>query len=290
MPSRRQCGYDEALEAARYLRRRVPDFPQVGIVLGSGLEGVAEALDEALAIPYPRIPHFPRPGVAGHPGTFCAGRWGNLPVAILQGRVHLYEGYTPAEVVFPVRALGLAGVRILIFTCSAGGIAPRATVGSLMVFSDHLNLQGSSPLAGPVDQRWGERFLDMSAAYDLPLRRMARKAAKQRRLKCFDGVYAAVFGPNYETPAEVCALRRLGADAIGMSTVPEVIAAWQMGLRVLAIAAISNRAAGLSKRPLAHAEVLETGREVCKAVGGLLDGVLRELEKTAAGRKASGGR
>jgi purine-nucleoside phosphorylase len=276
-------GYAEGLQAAGYLRRHIRKFPRVGIVLGSGLDELAGRLNGVTLIPYRRIPHFPRTAVQGHAGILHIGRWETVPVTILQGRVHLYEGFTPAEIVFPVRTLGLAGVEILILTCAAGGIAPQAATGSLMLFSDHLNLQGPSPLEGAVDKRRGARFLDLSAAYDLRLRRMARQAAKALRRKCFEGVYAAVRGPNYETPAEIRALKRLGADAVGMSTVPEVIAARQMNMRVLALAAITNRAAGLAKEPLGHEEVLEAGRAVSRDLARWLDRVLRELARSELG-------
>ena len=267
------------------MRGRAPEFPRVGIVLGSGLGEVTSRLHDSIVIPYRRIPHFPRTSVKGHEGKLHLGHWEKLPVAVLEGRVHLYEGYTPAEVVFPVRSLGLAGVEILILTCAAGGIAPRAIPGSLMLFSDHLNLQGSSPLAGAVDGRWGTRFLDLSAAYDLRLRKAARKAAKSLRLKCFEGVCAAVPGPNYETPAEIRALKRLGADAVGMSTVPEVIAARQMNRRVLAIAAITNRAAGLAKGSLRHDDVLKAGSAASENLIRLLDGVLRSTAASGSGTR-----
>ncbi len=249
----------------------------MGIVLGSGLGKVVEQIEDRVSIPYRRIPHFPCPEVQGHAGTLHVGRWGKARVAILEGRVHLYEGYTPEEVVFPVRALGLAGVRILVVTCAAGGITQRASAGSLMVFSDHLNLQGASPLVGAADERWGSRFVDLSAAYDLPLRRLARKAAKALRLKYIEGVYAADVGPNYETPAEIRALKTLGADAVGMSAVQEVIAARQMNLRVLAVAAITNRAAGLARRPLGHEEVLKAGESTSKRLARMLDRVLSDV-------------
>jgi purine-nucleoside phosphorylase len=275
MPNRRsRHGYTQAVRAARYLKGQMPDFPRVGIVLGSGLDVLAARLRHCVTVPYPRIPHFPTPGVEGHAGDLHLGQWDNLPVAVLAGRVHLYEGYSPAEVVFAVRALGLAGVKTLVLTCAAGGIAASAVPGSLMVFSDHLNLQGSSPLAGPHDTRWGERFVDLSEVYDPGLRRTAMKAARSLRLKCFEGVYAAVPGPNYETPAEVRALMRLGADAVGMSTVPEAIAARQLNMRVLAIALITNRAAGLSRQLLRHDEVLESGRHTAQDLARLLDRTL----------------
>lgn len=278
MPTgREQHGYAQALRAAHDLKRRSKPFPQIGIVLGSGLDAVAAGLTDPLTIPYSRIPHFPRPAVEGHAGRLHLGGWKDLPLAVLAGRAHLYEGCTPAEVVFAVRALGLAGVRTLVLTCAAGGIAPAAVPDSLMVFSDHLNFVASSPLAGPHDKRWGERFVDMTRAYDARLRRAALKAARPLRLKWFEGVYAALPGPQFETPAEIRALKRLGADAVGMSTVPEVIAARQLNLRVLAVALITNRAAGLARGPLRHGEVLAVGSRGADDLARLLDGVLPGL-------------
>jgi purine-nucleoside phosphorylase len=278
MPAQhQQQGYAQPLRAAHFLKRRSKSFPQVGLILGSGLDTLSSRLTDKVTIPYATIPHFPRPAVEGHTGELRLGCWKELPVAVLAGRVHLYEGYTPAEVVFGVRALGLAGVRTLVFTCAAGGIAPAAAVGSLMFFSDHLNLQGSSPLSDPHDPRWGERFVDMSRAYDPRLRRAALKAARALRLKCSEGVYAALPGPQYETPAEVRAMKRLGADAVGFSTVPEVIAARQLNMRVLAIALITNRAAGLVRRPLRHDEVLAAGSRGADGLARLLDRVLPGL-------------
>lgn len=191
--------------------------------------------------------------------------------------MHLYEGYTPAEVVFPTRVLARLGIKTLLVTCAAGGIAPQAVPGRIMIFSDHLDFQAASPLAGPHDNRWGARFVDMSGAYDAELRRLAQRAAAAAGLKGFEGVYAAVLGPNYETPAEIRALRRLGANAVGMSTVPEVVAARQLGLRVMAVAIITNRAAGLSRRPLTHADVLEVGRKASRDLALFLDIFLRKL-------------
>jgi purine-nucleoside phosphorylase len=278
-PVTRHCrhGYREAQEAAHFLQRQWTASPRVGIVLGSGLGEVANGPCNAKRIAYKSIPHFPQPTVQGHAGTLHLGRWGRVPVAILQGRLHFYEGYTPAEVVFPVRVLALAGIQTLVLTCAAGGIARRATPGSFMIFSDHLNFQGLNPLVGPHDERRGPRFPDMTEAYDADLRALALRAARAQRLKCFAGVYAALLGPNYETPAEIRALRRLGADAVGMSTVPEVIAARQMGLRVLAIATIANRAAGLARRPLVHQEVLAAAQRVTRNLAALLGAIVSQL-------------
>src|SRR5579863_1971488 len=260
------AGYDQAREAARYLESRWRARPRVAIVLGSGLGEVVERVKDAEVVPYGSIPFFPRLGasVEGHAGELRLGRWGRTPVVILSGRMHLYEGYSPAEVVFPVRVAALAGVETLIVTCAAGGIAPRATPGSFMLFSDHLNFQGQNPLAGLHDSRWGQRFVDLSEPYDPELRRAAKQAAvaagrRHDRLSCWEGVYAALLGPSYETPAEIRFLKRAGAGAVGMSTVPEVIAARQLGVRVLAIATITNRAAGLARGRLSHQEVLERG-------------------------------
>jgi purine-nucleoside phosphorylase len=270
-------GYDEASRAARYILSHSKVRPRVGIVLGSGLGGVLSGLRDAGQIPYGKIPCFPRTGVAGHAGVLHVGNWAGVPVAVLEGRMHLYEGYRPAEVAFPTRVLARAGIETLIATCAAGGIAPAAAPGSFMFFRDHLNCQGANPLAGPHDARWGERFVDVSEAYDPGLRREARRAASACGVKCFEGVYVALLGPSYETPAEIRALRRLGADAVGMSTVPEVLAARQAGVRVLAIATISNRAAGLTRKKLSHQEVLGAGKSTGRNLARLLDSMMPRL-------------
>ena len=274
---RKLPGYPEAQKAARFLESRWQARPRVGIILGSGLGDVVDQVREAIRIPYKSIPSFPRPSVQGHSGVIHLGSWGKIPVALLEGRMHLYEGYTPAEVVFPTRVLILAGIEILIVTCAAGGIAPQGAPGSFMIFSDHLSYQGVNPLAGTHDSRWGQRFVDFTQTYDPELRQKAGRAARASGLKCFEGVYVALLGPNYETPAEIRALKRLGADAVGMSTVPEVMAARQMGTRVLAIATISNRAAGLSGGPLSHEEVLEVGKQSAKKLVRLFDALLPEV-------------
>lgn len=267
-------GFDEAQKAAKFLESRWRERPRVGIILGSGLGDVVSQVRDARQVPYKAIPSFPKPSVEGHSGVLHLGRWGGTPVALMEGRMHLYEGYAPAEVVFPTRVLISAGVRTLVLTCAAGGIAPQAAPGSFMIFSDHLGYQGTNPLAGAHDSRWGQRFVDFSHAYDPDLRKKARQAARGLRLKCFEGVYVALLGPNYETPAEIRALAKLGASAVGMSTVPEVMAARQMGAQVLAIATISNRAAGLSRKPLNHQEVLEVGKQAAKNLARLFDRIL----------------
>jgi purine-nucleoside phosphorylase len=272
--------YLDVLGAARFVRARSKIRPRVGIILGSGLSSALGGFRAAQKISYRSIPHFPRRSVTGHAGVLHLGIWRKVPVAVLEGRLHLYEGYTPAEVVFPTRVLALAGIETLIATCAAGGIALSAMPGSFMIFSDHLNFQGANPLAGRHDARWGERFVDLSEAYDAALRRQARLAARACRVKCFEGVYAALPGPNYETPAEIRVLRRLGADAVGMSTVPEVLAARQAGVRVVAIALISNRAAGLGRAPLSHQEVLRVGSKAAQKLARLLDGLLEKMSQS----------
>jgi purine-nucleoside phosphorylase len=276
-------GYPEAVRAVKYIAARWLAAPRVGLALGSGLGDAVPSLRRVRSIPLAAIPRFPRPSVTGHGGALHLGFWGEVPVAVLAGRVHLYEGYRPAEVVFPVRVLALAGIRSFIATCAAGGIALYATPGSLMVFSDHLNFQGANPLAGFHDQRWGERFVDMTQAYDPRLRLCALKAARALRLKCFEGVYASLLGPTYETPAEIRALKTLGADAVGMSTVPEVIAARQMGVRTLALAVITNRAAGLGRNRLSHTEVLQTGQAASRNLGRLIDALMPALAQQVEG-------
>ena len=272
-------GYPEAQKATKYIQAHSKIRPRVGIILGSGLSGVLAGLENCEQISYAKIPYFPRPSVAGHAGVIHLGDWEGVPVAVLEGRMHLYEGYNPAEVAFPTRVLALLGVKTLIATCAAGGIAPAAAPGTFMVFRDHLNYQGANPLAGPHDARWGERFVDVSEAYDRELRALARKAARACKVKSFEGVYVALLGPSYETPAEIRALNKLGADAVGMSTVPEVLTARQAGLRVLAVATISNRAAGISKTPLSHKEVLEVGRTAGRNLACLLGYLLPRLKE-----------
>jgi len=281
MRSEATPSYREALRAMKYLAARWPAAPVVGIALGSGLGEALPDLSCLRRIPWSAIPGFPRPSVAGHGGVLALGFWGKVPVAVLAGRVHLYEGYSPSEVVFPVRVLARAGIRCYLATCAAGGIAPRATPGTFMVFADHLNFQGANPLAGVHNPRWGDRFVDMTTAYDPDLRRQTLEGARTLGLKCFEGVYAALPGPSYETPAEIRALKTLGADAVGMSTVPEVIAMRQMGVRTLALAFITNRAAGLSSKPPSHQEVVETSRAASRSLARLIGAIMPAL---AAGR------
>jgi purine-nucleoside phosphorylase len=270
--------YEQAEQAAAYILSK-GFAPRVAIILGSGLDEVASRLQTQVTIPYKLIPHFPETTVQGHGGTLHLGSWKGVPAAILEGRVHYYEGHAPAAVVFPVRALALAGVETFILTCAAGGIAAKLKPGSFMVFSDHLHLQGVNPLVGIHDPRWGAQFVDLTEAYDPRLRGITRRAATRLRVPCFEGVYASLLGPTFETPAEISVLKAMGADAVGMSTVPEVMAARQLQRRVLAIATISNRAAGLAGKPLSHEEVLATGRAASRNLADLLDKILPQIGK-----------
>lgn len=273
--------HDKAQEAALFIRERTRLQPRVGLVLGSGLGAFGESLAGATAIPYGEIPHFPVSTAVGHSGRLVVGRSGGVPVAVMQGRVHFYEGYSLREVVFPVRVLAALGVRVLVLTNAAGGINRKLRRCGLLLIRDHLNLQGSNPLLGPNEERLGPRFPDMSEAYSRKLIALAKKEARRLRLRLFEGVYAAMHGPSYETPAEVRALARLGADVVGMSTVPEVIAANHMGLRVLGISCVTNMAAGISKQKINHEEVLEAGERVAGEFTAFLRALIPVLAREA---------
>ncbi len=248
--------------------------PQIGLVLGSGLGAFADDLTDAVRIPYAQIPTFPRSTAIGHAGRLVVGNCGDVPVAVMQGRVHLYEGYSAAEVAFPTRVLGRTGIRALILTNAAGGINVEYGQGALVVLRDHINLQGENPLTGANDERFGPRFPDMTFVYSRRYREIALEEAKKLSIAPREGVYAALAGPSYETPAEIRYLRAIGADLVGMSTVPEAIAARHMGTDVLAISCVTNMAAGILDRALDHEEVLEVGRRVMGQFVGLLRAVL----------------
>jgi purine-nucleoside phosphorylase len=249
----------------------------VAIVLGSGLGAFAEKLEQATAIPFGAIPHFPRSTVEGHSGRLVVGMVSGVPVAAMQGRVHAYEGYSSEEVTFPVRVLGRMGVQRLVLTNAAGGINEGFRQGQLVLIADHINFSGRNPLVGPNDERLGLRFFDMSEAYSARLRELARKAAQDMDLDLEEGVYLCVAGPSFETPAEIRAFERMGADLVGMSTVQETIVARHMGLEVLGISCVTNMAAGIQATPLSHEEVMETGRAVEARLAGLLSRVVPEL-------------
>ncbi|MEQ1898387.1 MAG: purine-nucleoside phosphorylase [Vicinamibacterales bacterium] len=251
--------------------------PATAIVLGSGLGDFADALPDAVTLPYGDLPHWPVSRVVGHAGKLVVGSVGGRRVAVLSGRAHFYEGHDLATVVFATRVMARVGVRELILTNAAGGINTGFASGALMVIDDHLNLMGSNPLVGPNDERMGPRFPDMSEVYSARLRRIADDAARVRGVAVTHGIYAGLHGPSYETPAEIRYLRTIGADAVGMSTVPEAIAARHMGVDVLGISCITNMAAGVINQPLVHSEVLETAQRVKGAFISLLEGIVERL-------------
>jgi len=248
------------------------------MVLGSGLGGFADDLADAVRVAYAEIPSFPRSTAIGHAGQLVIGRAAGVPVVAMQGRVHLYEGYSSKEVAFPMRVFGRMGVRAVILTNAAGGINLEYKQGALVVLSDHINLQGHNPLVGPNDERLGPRFPDMTQAYWKPYRDAALEEASKLGLTVYSGVYAALMGPSYETPAEIRYLRTIGADLVGMSTVGEVIAAVQTGIKCLAISCVTNMAAGILDQPINHEEVLETGERVKGAFMALVKAVLPRIE------------
>lgn len=254
--------YELIQEAVAAVRERCSLQPKVGIILGSGLGAFADSLENKVAIPYSDIPNFPTSSVAGHAGRLVIGTLGDAPIVAMQGRVHMYEGYTPQEVAFPARVLCSLGIDSLVVTNAAGGINGSFKAGDLMLISDHVNLSGRNPLVGGNDERLGPRFPDMSNAYDPELCDILRKTATKLETPLQEGVYVWLSGPTYETPAEIRMLRTLGIDAVGMSTVPETIVANHMGVRVAGISCITNLAAGISKVPLSHAEVSETANRV----------------------------
>ena len=274
--------YDRASAAADAVLVRTTLRPRIAIVLGSGLGAFAEQLQNATAVPYSDLPHFPQSTVVGHSGRLVVGSFENVPLAVMQGRVHAYEGYTSEEVVFPIRVLARMGVTQVILTNAAGGINPAFRQGQLVLIADHINLTGRNPIVGPHDDRFGARFFDMSEAYSARLRRLAHQAGHALDLRLDEGVYCSVLGPSFETPAEIRAFATLGADLIGMSTVQETIAARQMGIEVLGVSCVTNLAAGIQEEPLSHEEVLETGR----AVESLLAGLLARLVPLMAGTES----
>jgi purine-nucleoside phosphorylase len=261
-------------EAVASLRPRIGATPEVAIVLGSGLGEFAEHLEDAVVVPYGDIPHWPRSAVIGRAGKLVVGGRAGRRVAALSGRAHYYEGHPMDAVTFAVRAMGRLGVKTLVLTNAAGGVNTAFSAGALMVIDDHINLLGANPLMGPNDERLGVRFPDMTEVYSRRLRAVADEVAAERGLPLAHGVYVAVSGPSYETPAEIRFFRAIGADAVGMSTVPEAIAARHMGLEVLGISCITNMAAGVLPQPLHHDEVMETAQRVKHAFIGLLDGII----------------
>lgn len=274
--------YDQASEAAQFMAARTPLRPTIGVVLGSGLGGFADQLENNVALPYAEIPHFPQSTAPGHSGRLLIGTIGGVPVALMQGRVHAYEGYVAGQIAFPVRVLARLGIRTLILTNAAGGIRTTFREGQLVLISDHINLTGQNPAIGLNDGRFGLRFFDMGDAYSRRLRALAHSAAKADGLVLEEGVYVSVPGPSYETPAEIRAFRTLGADLVGMSTVLETIAARHMGLEVLGISCVTNMAAGIKPQPLTMEEVIETGKQVEQQFSRLLTRVITAIADAGA--------
>ena len=269
--------FARADHAAKFILSKTKLRPKIALVLGSGLGAFADDLAAPTKIPYAKIPGFPRSTAIGHAGRLVIGSVDNIPVAAMQGRVHAYEGYSPHEVVFPIRVLGRLGIRAAILTNAAGGINTDYKQGALVILRDHINLQGTNPLVGPNDERFGPRFPDMTQAYWKFYREAALVEAKRLGIEPHEGVYAALSGPSYETPAEIRYLRAIGADLVGMSTVPETIVARHLGLRVLGISCVTNMAAGILDRPLDHREVIETGERVKSQFIALLRAVIPRI-------------
>jgi len=280
--------FDEVMEAAQFLRAMMSSAegglePQVAIVLGSGLGAAADAVRDAVVIPYAEIPYFPQSTVEGHSGRIVAGRLGETPVVVMQGRVHYYEGYTPQQVTFPMRVLGALGTKAVVLTNAAGAIDAGHSLGQLVALSDHINFMGWNPQVGPNEPRFGFRlgaglrFFDMTEAYSKRLRALAHETAKEQEFALGEGVYLAVSGPSFETPAEIRAFRAMGATLVGMSTVPETIVARHMGMEVLALSCVTNMAAGLGAGHLSHEEVFLTGRQVEQRLARLLEALAPRL-------------
>ena len=269
--------YDRVEKSAAMVRGRCGALPETAIVLGSGLGDFAGTLVDAVTMPYGDLPHWPASRVVGHEGQLVIGNVGGTRVAALSGRAHFYEGHDLGTVVFATRVMGRIGVRRLILTNAAGGINTGFAQGALMIIDDHINMLGSNPLIGMNDDRFGTRFPDMSEVYSARLRRIADDAARAKGVPVSHGIYIAVHGPSYETPAEIRFFRTIGADAVGMSTVPEAIAARHMGIEVLGISCITNMAAGVLPQPLVHDEVMETARRVRGSFIALLEGIVERL-------------
>lgn len=269
--------YDRAQRAAEQIRANANAEPSVAIVLGSGLGAFADELTESTSLPYKEIAGFAHATVEGHAGRLVIGKAGEVPIAAMQGRFHFYEGYSLEDVTFPIRVLKSLGVRTLILTNAAGSLNTEFTPGSLMVISDHINLMGVNPLIGANDERFGPRFPDLTSTYDPDLQNIVIDEATALKIDMRRGVYAALTGPSYETPAEIHMVRALGADAVGMSTVPEAIVARHMDMRVIGISCITNLAAGVSNRPVDHSQVIATGERVREQFTELLRRVIAKL-------------
>jgi purine-nucleoside phosphorylase len=269
--------FAHAEAAAKFIQKKSKLRPKIALVLGSGLGAFADEFANSVRIPYAKIPHFPCSTAIGHAGQLVLGNVEGVDVVGMQGRVHLYEGYSAKDVAFPMRVFACMGVKAVVLTNAAGGIKKDFTQGRLVVISDHINLQGANPLTGPNDEHFGPRFPDMSRAYDKKFRDLTLAEGRLLDINLGEGVYAALAGPSYETPAEIRHLRSIGADLVGMSTVPEVIAARHTGMRVLGISCVTNAAAGVLDQPLDHKEVLETAERIKGQFIGLLRAVILDI-------------
>lgn len=274
--------FSRVQRAAEFILERTSERtllrPRIALVLGSGLGGFADEFTGTVRIPYAEIPSFPRSTAIGHAGQLVIGLCDEIAVAAMQGRAHLYEGYSARDVIFPMRVFSRMEMQAVILTSAAGGISAEFKQGCLVALKDHINLQGQNPLVGANDERFGPRFPDMSRAYDPEYRKLALEEGRRAGIEMFEGVYAAVLGPSYETPAEIRFLRAIGADLVGMSTVSEVIAARHLGMRVLAISCVTNMAAGILDQPIDHREVLETGERVRGRFTSLLRRLLPRIQ------------
>ncbi|MBD1378696.1 purine-nucleoside phosphorylase [Metabacillus arenae] len=268
----------EIVDAAQYLKKKYPRGPKIGLILGSGLGVLADEIEDAVKVSYQEIPNFPVSTVEGHAGQFVFGTLFGVNVVAMQGRFHFYEGYDLQKVTSPVRVMKEMGVETMIVTNAAGGVNENFDAGDLMIITDHINNLGTNPLIGPNDSELGVRFPDMSQAYDKELRALAKKAAEKMNIRVREGVYVANTGPSYETPAEIRYLRTMGADAVGMSTVPEVIVARHSNMRVLGISCISNMAAGILDQPLSHDEVMETTEKVKSNFLNLVKEIVQQIK------------
>ncbi|WP_027417368.1 purine-nucleoside phosphorylase [Aneurinibacillus terranovensis] len=264
-------------EVQAYIESKINEKPEIGLILGSGLGVLGEEIENPTAIPYENIPHFPTSTVEGHKGQLIIGKLKGKTVVAMQGRFHFYEGYSLDLVTFPVRVMKAMGVKKIIVTNAAGGVNESFSPGDLMLIKDHINLTGHNPLIGPNDESFGVRFPDMSDAYTPALREIARNVAEKNGIALKEGIYAGLTGPSYETPAEIRMLRILGGDAVGMSTVPEVIVARHAGMEILGISCISNMAAGILPQPLSHEEVMETAEKVKNTFLTLVKGIIEEM-------------
>ena len=267
-------------EAADYIRTKTPLQPQLALVLGSGLGDFADELTDRVTLPYSTIPHFPVSSAVGHAGNLIIGRVGDVPVAAMQGRVHFYEGHSMTIVTFPMRVFCRLGVKGVLLTNAAGGIGFQLKPGCLVVLSDHINLQGTNALIGTNEERFGPRFPDMTEAYSKDWRVLALEEGRRQGIDIHEGVYAAVPGPSYETPAEIRFLRIIGADLVGMSTVAEAVVARHCGMKVLAMSVVTNMAAGILNQPINHAEVLEIGQRIRGEFGALLRSLIPTMSRT----------